>query len=80
MINETTNLTSVVTVKDVNGSDIQIAYLNSTLDTGNMNMNVSVNTANKALAQEHAAEFKLQYEEFMAAVVSRATSLGFVIF
>ena len=80
MINETTTLTSIVTVKDANDIDVQVAYLNATLDAGNMNMNVSVNTTNKVLAQANAATVKLMYDEFMTAVTARATDLGYVIF
>jgi len=80
MINETANFNSQVTVKDTNGADVQVAYLNATLDKGNQNINISMSTTNKELVLANAAAVKQQYDEFMAAVTARATELGYVIF
>jgi hypothetical protein len=80
MINETTNFSSPVTVKDANNNDVQVAYLNATLDTGNQNFNIGMSVNNKALVQANAATVKQQYDDFMAAVSARATELGYVIF
>lgn len=79
-INETTNFNSAVTVKDANNMDVQLAYLNATLDTGNQNFNISMSTTNKALITANASVVKAQYDEFMVAVKSRAIELGYVIF
>ena len=80
MVNETTTLTSIVTVKDANGVDVQVAYLNATLDSGNMNLNIGINTVNKALVQANPVIMKTMYDEFMVTVTARATDLGYVIF
>jgi len=80
MINETTNLNAQVTVKDANGNEVQVAYLNATLDTGNQNFNIVMSTTNKALVIANAVAVKAQYDEFMSAVSARATELGYVIF
>ena len=80
MINETTNFNSAVTVKDSNGVNIQVAYLNATLDTNNKNFNISMNVTNKVLLDVNAVLVKQQYTDFMASVTTRATELGDVIF
>ena len=80
MINETTNLNTNVTVKDVNGIDTVVMYLGATLDNGNMNLNISANTMNKVMAEANAVEVKAQYVAFEAAVKARAIELGYLIF
>ena len=80
MINESTNMNTQVTVKDTNGVDVQVAYLNATLDTGNQNINIVMSTINKELVLANAKFVKKQYEEFMASVSARAKESGFVIF
>lgn len=80
MINETTNLNTPVTVKDANGNDVQVAYLNATLDTGNQNFNINMSVTNKALVSINADAVKQQYTDFTIAVQTRAKSLGYVIF
>lgn len=80
MINETTNFNSPVTVKDTNNNDVQVAYLNATLDTNNQNFNINMSVTNKALVTANAAAVKQQYNDFMTAVTTRATELGYVIF
>lgn len=80
MINETTNFSSAVTVKNEQNIDIQVMYLNASLDGGSMNFNISAQMSNKALAQANAAEVKTQYEEFVTAVTARAIELGYPIF
>lgn len=80
MINETTNFNAPITVKDANGNDVQVAYLNVTLDTNNQNFNISMGVNNKALVVANAAAVKQQYNDFMSAVTTRATELGYVIF
>lgn len=80
MINESTNFSCQVMVKDSNGVDTAVMYLNATLDSGNMNVSISASTTNKALAQANAAIVKTQYGAFMTAVKARATELGYVIF
>jgi|GEM_PF-4863284 len=79
MINETTNFTSQVMVKD-NGVDVAVMYLNATLDSANMNVSISASTSNKVLASANSADVKVQYDAFMAAVTERAIELGYVIF
>lgn len=74
------NLNAQVMVKDANGVDTQVMYLNALLDSGNMNVNISSSTTNKELAAANAAAVKSQYDEFGAAVKARAIELGFVIF
>ena len=80
MINETTNFNSSITVKDASNNDVQVAYLNATLDTNNKNFNISMNVTNKALLDANAALVKQQYTDFKTAVTTRATELGYVIF
>lgn len=80
IINETTNFNANVMVPDANGADTVVMYLNSTLDGGTMNVNISANTVNKSLAISNAASVKAQYEEFRIAVANRAIELGYVIF
>lgn len=80
MINETTNFNSQVMVQDSNGVDTAVMYLNATLDNGNMNVSISASTTNKTLAAANAVTVKAQYDEFMAAVMSRAAEMGYVIF
>lgn len=79
MINETTNLNTNVTIKDTNNVDTVVMYLGATLDSGNMNLNISVNTTNKVLAKANAVDVKAQYDEFVAVVAVRAKELGYVI-
>lgn len=80
IINETTNFNANVMVPDANGVDTTVMYLNATLDGGTMNVNISANTVNKALAQANASAVKAQYEEFRLAVTTRAIDLGYLIF
>jgi hypothetical protein len=80
MINETTSLSAPVIVKDTNNSDIQVAYMNATLDTNNQNFSINMSINNKALVASNAAAVKQQYNDFMTAVTTRATELGYVIF
>jgi len=80
MINETTNFSSQVMVKDSNEVDIPVMYLNATLDSSNMNINISATTVNKALVQANAETVKEQYNEFVNAVQTRAKELGYVIY
>jgi hypothetical protein len=86
MINETTNFNCNVMVKEKNaegvatGMETAVMYLSATLDSGNMNMNISANTVNKVLAQANAITVKAQYAEFKTAVEARAKELGYVIF
>lgn len=61
MINETTSLNSNVIVKDTNDVDIVVMYLNATLDSGNMNVTISANTANKLLAKANEVIVKAQF-------------------
>lgn len=78
-INETTTLNGNITVKDANGNDTVVAYLNANL-SGNMNININMNVQNTALVTANAADVKAQYEEFVVKVKARATELGYVIF
>jgi len=80
MVNETTNFSAVVMVKDTNNADVQVAYLNATLDTNNQNFNIAMSVTNKELVAANAEAVKAQYVEFMTAVTTRATELGYVIF
>ena len=80
VINETTNLSVNITVKDANENDITVMYLNVTLDGANNNLSMSCNTTNKPLATANAAAVKAQYDEFMLVVKDRALELGYVIF
>lgn len=80
MINETTNFNAPVTVNDANGNNVQVAYLNATLDAGNMNINIGMNVTNKALVTANPDTVKQQYTDFMTAVQTRAKELGYVIF
>lgn len=79
-INENVNFNGQIVVKDANEVDTPVIYLNATLDTANMNLNIGVNTVNKVLVTSNAENVKAQYEEFEAAVKARATELGYVIF
>ncbi|MDP4144167.1 MAG: hypothetical protein Q8936_06725 [Bacillota bacterium] len=79
-INETTTMNANIIVKDANGADIVVAYLNASLDGGNQNFNINLNVQNKALLITNAEEVKTQYNEFETAVKSRAKDLGYVIF
>lgn len=80
MINETTNFNTPITVKDANSNDVQVAYLNATLDTNNQNITTSMSVINKALVIANADVVKQQYTDFMTAVQIRAKELGYVIF
>ena len=80
MINETINFSSQVTVKDTNGNDIQIAYLNATLDAGSQNFTVGMSVTNKALIVANAESVKAQYAAFESLVKARAVELGYIIF
>lgn len=79
-VNENVTFNAQVVVKDANGVDTQVMYLSATLDTANMNININASTTNKELATANAADVKAQYDEFIAAVKTRATELGYVIF
>ena len=80
MINETTNFNLAVTVKDSNNMDIQVAYLNATLDAGTQNISINMNVSNKALVIANPDTVKQQYTDFVSAVQTRAKELGYVIF
>ena len=80
MINETTNFNSAVIVKDTNNNDIQVAYLNATLDTNNQNFTISMSVTNKALVTANAAIIKQQYTDFETEVKARAVQFSYVIF
>lgn len=86
MINETTNLSASITLKDATGADVTVAYVSTSLDGGTQNFNIALSVQNKTLldtvgatniAGETAAQ---QYTEFETAVKSRAKELGYVIF
>lgn len=79
-INENVNFNAQAIVKDANNVDVAVMYFNATLDTANMNVNISCSTTNKALVTANADAVKTQYIEFEAAVKARATELGYVIF
>lgn len=79
-INENVNFNGQVMIKDSNGVDTTVMYLNANLDTANMNISITANTSNKALASANAEEVKKQYAEFETAVKTRATELGYLIF
>jgi len=79
VINESTNFNGNVIVV-VEGVDTPVMYLGCSLDGGTMNVNISANTTNKALASANAAVVKAQYDEFREAVAARAIELGYVIF
>ena len=79
-INENVNFNGQILVKDVNAVDTPVIYLSATLDTANMNLNIGINTVNKALVTSNAENVKDQYAEFESAVKARATELGYVIF
>lgn len=79
-INENVNFNGQIVVKDSNGVDTPVVYLNATLDTANMNLSIGVNTVNKALVTSNAENVKAQYAEFETAVKARAKELGYVIF
>ena len=86
-INETTNFTGQINVKDSSGVDTQVVYLNSTLDTttNNFNLSATINPTTKALATNTATNvagetIQQQYTAFETGVKTRAKELGYVIF
>jgi hypothetical protein len=80
MINETSNFSTPIIVKDMNNYDVQVAYLSASLDKNNQNFNVNMSVSNKDLVASNASEVKQQYTDFMATVTTRAKDLGYVIF
>lgn len=86
MINQTTNFSANINVKNSSGVDTQVAYLTCTLDAGAQNFNIGVNVTNKTLLDTANAEnvagetVTQQYTEFETAVKTQAKELGYVIF
>lgn len=86
MINETVNLNGNITLKDVNGTDVIVAYVTSSLDASTENFNINMNITNKVLLDTTSAvnvageSVKAQYAEFETAVTARAKELGYEIF
>ena len=86
MINQTTNLSGNITLKDSTGVDTIVAYLTATLDKNSQNLNISANVVNETLLDTANAEnvagetVAQQYSTFEAAVKTKAKSLGYVIF
>ena len=79
-INETTSFNTSITEKDANNNDVQVAYLNATLNGENQAFNINVNVTNKTLLVANAADVQTQYSAFETAVKNRAKELGYVIF
>lgn len=79
-MNESVTFNGSVIVKDANNVDLVVMYLNATLGTENMNININANTANKELVVANAETVKAQYTEFETAVKTRAKALGYVIY
>lgn len=79
-MNESVTMNGSIIVKDTNNIDIVVMYLNATINTENMSININANTANKELVIANAETVKTQYTEFETAVKARATQLGYVIF
>lgn len=79
-INETTSFNASITEKDANNNDVQVAYLNATLNGENQAFNINVNVTNKTLLVANAADVQTQYSAFETAVKNRAKELGYVIF
>lgn len=80
MINETTNFNGNITVKDANGAESVVAYLNAALDEQNQNFNINMNVTDKAAILANAEGVKAQYAEFETTVKNRAKELGYIIF
>ena len=80
-INEIVSLNSSIVIKDSDtGVVTVVAYINASLDSGNMNSSVSVNTVNKPLALANSIEVKRQYDEFTQALQTKGQALGYPIF
>lgn len=85
-IKETISLNGNITVKDANNSDVVAAYLSASINSDNMNSNITANITNKALlSAEGAANVAgetpaQQYTDFETAVKNKAKDLGFSIF
>lgn len=79
-INETTSFNAVITAKDANNNDVQVAYLNAALNGEAQSFNINVSVNNKALLVSNAADAQAQYSAFETAVKNRAIELGYVIF
>ena len=78
-IQENTNFSATVLLND-NGIDTPVMHLGASLDANALNVNIICNVANKELYKANAAEMKEKYNEFKAAVESRAKELGYEIF
>ena len=85
-INEVISLNGNITVKDTNNSDVIVAYLSASINSDNMNSNITANITNKALlSAEGAANVAgetpaQQYTDFETVVKNKAKDLGFSIF
>lgn len=86
MINQSTNLSGNITLKDSTGADTIVAYLTATLDKNSQNLNMNANVVNETLLDTANAEnvagetASAQYAEFETAVKTQAKDLGYVIF
>lgn len=80
MINETTNFSSNITVKDEINNDVIVASLYATLDKATMNLSLSISTSDQTLAKAKAIEVQAQYAEFETLVKTRAKELGYPMF
>ena len=85
-INETSNFSANITLKDTNNADTVVAYLTASLDGSTNNMNINMNVTNKVLlctadATNVAGEtVTVQYTDFQTLVTARAKELGYTIF
>ncbi|CAM3004978.1 hypothetical protein HAHI6034_10850 [Hathewaya histolytica] len=80
LINENTNLSANVMIKEGNGVSKQVMYLSANLNADTFAVNISVNVMDKEAYKENAMEMKAKYAEFKKQIENRATTLGYVIF
>lgn len=77
LINE--NINSSVKIKE-NDIETIVMYLNCTLNTDTLGVNINVSVNDKELYKKYSVQIKEEYNKFKTVVENRATTLGYEIF
>lgn len=79
LINENININSSVKIKE-NDIETIVMYLNCTLNTDTLGVNINVSVNDKELYKKYSVQIKEEYNKFKTVVENRATTLGYEIF
>lgn len=79
LINENININSSVKIRE-NDIETIVMYLNCTLNTDTLGVNINVSVNDKELYKKYSVQIKEEYNKFKTVVENRATTLGYEIF